>query len=72
MIASILGRVAELTERAAGAKGSALGAIGRELDGLTAIMESHFNYEERTISEALDAGISSDGWSEKVFRLRLG
>ncbi|MER6272795.1 hemerythrin domain-containing protein [Streptomyces sp900105755] len=55
LIASILSRVSELAGRAA-PRGSALEEIGRELDGLAAIMESHFGYEERTISEALDAG----------------
>ena len=27
----------------------------RELDGLTAILESHFGYEERRLGQALDA-----------------
>jgi hemerythrin-like domain-containing protein len=54
MIASIVARVAELAERATGSDSSELEAISRELDGLTAIMESHFNYEERAIGAALD------------------
>ncbi|MFD4657786.1 hemerythrin domain-containing protein [Kitasatospora sp. NPDC058444] len=45
-------------------------AIGRELDGLAAIMESHFAYEERAIAAALDAGVSDDGWSDPVLRFR--
>jgi len=72
MIASILSRVAELAGHAAGSHGPALEAIGRELDGLAAIMESHFNYEERAISEALDRGTSDTGWSDMVFRFRDG
>lgn len=70
MIASILARVAELAQQAAGSRGQRLEAIGRELDGLAAIMESHFNYEERAISEALDGGVPDTGWSEMVFRFR--
>jgi len=31
------------------------GMLVRELDGLTAILESHFGYEERRLSQALDA-----------------
>ncbi|MBY8840524.1 hemerythrin domain-containing protein [Streptomyces sp. SP2-10] len=68
MISSILSRVKELADRAAGSTDSALEAIGRELDGLAAIMESHFTYEERTISEALDATSSVPDWAGMVFR----
>ncbi|MBO3749219.1 hemerythrin domain-containing protein [Streptosporangiaceae bacterium NEAU-GS5] len=68
MISSILSRVAELAGRAAGSDGPALDAIGQELDGLMAIMESHFAYEERAIGAALDAGIPDTGWSGMVFR----
>ncbi len=67
MIASILSRVSELADRAAQSGGPALEAIGRELDGLAAIMESHFSYEERTISEALDGGIPDTDWPDMVF-----
>ncbi|MFK0286501.1 hemerythrin domain-containing protein [Streptomyces sp. NPDC090499] len=67
LIASILSRVSELADRAAEPGGSALEAIGRELDGLAAIMESHFGYEERTISEALDAGNPDTDWPDLVF-----
>ncbi len=35
----------------------------RELDGLTAITESHFRYEERSIGAALDHGVADTGWS---------
>ncbi len=72
MIASILSRVAELADNAAGSHGPALEEISRELDGLAAIMESHFNYEERALSEALDGGTPDTGWSDMVFRLRNG
>ncbi|MFE7526378.1 hemerythrin domain-containing protein [Kitasatospora sp. NPDC057542] len=78
LITHILTRVRELADRAAdiaaadasagGATGSALEPIGRELDGLAAIMDSHFAYEERAIGAALDAGVSDDGWSEPVLR----
>jgi hypothetical protein len=68
LIASILSRVAELADRAAGSSGPALEAVSRELDGLAAIMESHFNYEERAISVALDGGIPDTGWSAMVFK----
>ncbi len=70
MIASILSRVAELADDAARPQGPALEAIGRELDGLAAIMESHFNYEERALGGALDGGIRDTGWSDMVFRFR--
>ncbi|MFG2959350.1 hemerythrin domain-containing protein [Streptomyces sp. NPDC048291] len=67
LITSILSRVSELADRSAGPHGSALEAIGRELDGLAAIMESHFRYEERTISEALDGRTPDSDWPDLVF-----
>jgi hemerythrin-like domain-containing protein len=72
MIAAILSRVRELADRAAKSRGAALEAIGREIDGLVAIMESHFGYEERAIGRVLDAGASETGWSEMVFRFGAG
>jgi hypothetical protein len=66
MISSILARVAELSDRAADAGTSA--SIELELDGLAAIMENHFRYEERAISAALDQGTVDTGWSSQVFR----
>ncbi|KNB50578.1 hemerythrin domain-containing protein [Streptomyces caatingaensis] len=58
LIASLLSRVAELAGRAASLDpGPALDAVGRELDGLAAIMESHFAYEERAIGAFLDQGV---------------
>ncbi len=68
MIATILAQVSELADRAAESGGDVLEPIGRELDGLAAIMESHFGYEERTISEALDEGVADTEWSDDVFR----
>ncbi|GAA4445179.1 hemerythrin domain-containing protein [Phytohabitans houttuyneae] len=50
LIAGILRRVAELTARDA----DPATMVG-ELDGLAAIMDSHFAFEERRISAALDA-----------------
>jgi hypothetical protein len=70
MIASILSRVAELADHTTGCHSPALEGIGRELDGLAAIMESHFNYEERTIGVALDGGVPETGWSDMVFGFR--
>jgi hemerythrin-like domain-containing protein len=70
MIASILSRIAELAEYAARSHGPAREAIGRELDGLAAILESHFAYEQRAIGEALDGGVRDTAWSDKVFRFR--
>jgi len=68
MIAAIVSRVRELADSAAATGGAGLEEIVRELDGLAAIMESHFGYEERTISRALDNDMSDAGWSEMVFR----
>jgi hypothetical protein len=42
------------------------GALTRELDGLTAILESHFNYEERRIAQALDT-LEPSAWTADVF-----
>ncbi|GAA1177983.1 hypothetical protein GCM10009584_19420 [Ornithinimicrobium humiphilum] len=52
MISWLLQRAATAIERAAA--GTDLGAVAAELEGIGAILESHFRYEERTISEALD------------------
>jgi hypothetical protein len=66
LIAAILTRVAELADRATGSRPPVFEAIGRELDGLAAIVESHFAYEERAIGAALDSGIPDTGWSEQI------
>lgn len=53
LIAGILSNIRELADRAAGSSGVVLDAIGREIDGLIAIMNSHFGYEERSVSRAV-------------------
>ncbi|MFJ6381114.1 hemerythrin domain-containing protein [Kitasatospora sp. NPDC092039] len=68
LITHILARVRHLADQAATTPGADLQAIGGELDGLAAIMDSHFGYEERAIGAALDAGVDDDGWSEPVLR----
>ncbi|MGW3075718.1 hemerythrin domain-containing protein [Kitasatospora sp. NPDC001132] len=76
LITHILTRVRDLADQAAttataeAAPSADLEAVGRELDGLAAIMDSHFAYEERAIGAALDAGAGDDGWSEAVLRFR--
>lgn len=53
LVAGLLKRIRELL--APGSSSSAEPAtLVRELDGLTAILESHFGYEERRLSRALD------------------
>ena len=68
LVSSILSRIAELADDATRSHGTALEAIGRELDGLAALMESHFAYEERAIGAALDAGVPDTAWSDEVFK----
>ncbi|BFU45189.1 hemerythrin domain-containing protein [Krasilnikovia sp. MM14-A1004] len=70
MIASILSRVAELARRAAASDDGGTEAIRRELDGLAAIMESHFAYEERALGSALDRGAPTTARADRVFRFR--
>lgn len=52
MISGIVERVDDLSTALAAGKDTA-GLLG-ELDGLTAILESHFGFEERRIARALD------------------
>jgi len=73
LITEILSHVSELANRAEASRGQTLEAIGRELDGLAAIMESHFGYEERAIGRALDGAVFDSAvldadWSGAVFR----
>ncbi|WP_053646861.1 hemerythrin domain-containing protein [Streptomyces sp. XY431] len=69
LISSILSRVAELAEQAAATGGPGPDeAVRRELDGLAAIMESHFRYEERVLGAALDRTVPDGDWTEPVFR----
>ena len=70
MIATILSRVAELATYATRSPAREWLAVSREIDGLAAIVESHFAYEERAISTALDDGIPDTGWTEPVFEFR--
>jgi hypothetical protein len=71
MIAGILVSVRRLASEAAEAGPERRETIRRELDGLAAIMESHFRYEERAISAALDSGaVRNTGWGAAVFRLK--
>ncbi|WP_441249479.1 hemerythrin domain-containing protein [Kitasatospora sp. McL0602] len=43
-----------------------------ELDGLSAILESHFTFEERRITAALDALPTEAGTTETLFGLTVG
>jgi hypothetical protein len=70
MIGTILERVADLAGRARGARGAGLARLKGELDGLAAIMESHFRFEERAVSAALDDGVADTGWTTPVFDVR--
>ncbi|MEU8619638.1 hemerythrin domain-containing protein [Streptomyces sp. NPDC048623] len=76
LITSILTRVRALADTAAdtaaeppGSDPEKAAAIAAELDGLAAIMASHFRYEERAIGEALDSAVPDPdpGWPEAVF-----
>ncbi|GAA4613220.1 hypothetical protein GCM10023195_57060 [Actinoallomurus liliacearum] len=44
--------------------------VGRELDGLTAILESHFRWEERRLVDAFDA-LQTPSASEELFGLTI-
>jgi hypothetical protein len=70
MIETILLRVAALADEAVRSPAATLDAISFELDGLMAIMESHFNYEERAIGAALDAGVPDTGCPARPNRSR--
>lgn len=71
MIAGIMSTVRDLTTEAAHASPQRREAISRELDGLAAIMESHFRYEERALGSVLDQGIQDSGWATAVFQFKL-
>jgi hemerythrin-like domain-containing protein len=66
MIAGILTSVRELADEAARTTTERKQAIGRELGGLAAIMESHFSYEERSIGDAINR-VQDTGWAAAVF-----
>jgi Hemerythrin HHE cation binding domain len=65
-MAAILRQVRTLAEQAKTSPAASLPRLQRELDGLAAITESHFGYEERAVSAALD-GLRDTGWSRPVF-----
>ena len=67
-IAAILLQVRALATQAKTTPAESLPGLRRELDGLAAIAESHFGYEERVISAALDNDVPDTGWSRSVFR----
>ena len=67
-IAAILLQVRVLVTQAETIPEEGLPRLRRELDGLAAIAESHFGYEERAISIALDNDVPDTGWSRSVFR----
>ena len=64
LVAGILRQVHELLTP--GRASSGPGAVVRELDGLSAILESHFGYEERRIAKALDT-LGPGAWTAEVF-----
>lgn len=73
LIAGILASVRDLAREAAQAGPGRREAIRRELDGLAAIMESHFGYEERalgqSLDQSLDQGVRDTIWTTAVFGL---
>ncbi len=66
-IAAILLKAQTLATQAKAVPAQRLPLLRRELDGLAAIAESHFRYEERAISAALDNDVTDTGWSRLVF-----
>ena len=70
-IAAILRQIRALALQRKAAPAESLPELRREFDGLAAIVESHFGYEERAISGALDHGVPDTGWSRAVFKPRL-
>jgi len=64
LVAGILWPVRELL--AQGGVPSGPDALGRELDGLIAILESHSRYEECRIARALDT-LGPQAWTADVF-----
>jgi hemerythrin-like domain-containing protein len=54
LIGSVVGRIEQAAARFAASPGDGAARLAGELDGLAAIMESHFAFEERSILRALD------------------
>jgi hypothetical protein len=50
----VVGRIEQAAARFAASPGDGAARLAGELDGLAAIMESHFAFEERSILRALD------------------
>src|SRR6478735_7697755 len=72
LVAGILTRVAVLAEEASEtseASGARRTRLVGELDGLMAIMDSHFAFEERSIGAALD-GLDDRSWVGAVLTAR--
>jgi hypothetical protein len=68
-IAAILRRVRSLAAAARTTPAEDLAGLRGELDGLAAIAESHFRYEERALGAALDADMPDSGWSRAALTL---
>ena len=64
LIAGILRQIRELLTP--GRAPSGPDTLVRELDGLIAILESHFSYEEHRIAKALDT-LGPSAWTAEVF-----
>jgi iron-sulfur cluster repair protein YtfE (RIC family) len=64
LVAGILRQVRELLSP--GRAPSEADALVREIDGLIAILESHFSYEERRIAKPLDT-LGPRAWTADVF-----
>jgi hypothetical protein len=64
LVAGIIRQVRELLDQ--GSTPPRPDALVRELDGLIAILESHFNYEERRLAKAMDT-VGPLPWSADVF-----
>ena len=62
LVAGLLQRVEELVGQGAADPAAVVG----ELDGLAAILDSHFAFEERKIAAALD-GLDAAVWTADVF-----
>ncbi|WP_203978370.1 hemerythrin domain-containing protein [Planotetraspora silvatica] len=65
VVADILRRLEELIGGVDAADPAEAGRVRAELDGLSALLESHFVYEEKRIVEALN-GLDVPGWSGSV------
>lgn len=66
IVSGILGRLAELVEHL-GADAADPQQVRSELDGLAALLESHFVYEEKKLVTALNALDGTTGTAEELF-----